>query len=63
MFIQFQDPLAGSLDRLTGFLVKEQAEVWEDHQASCRLLEWIAEMLERSAPRRVGVVPTEGLVV
>jgi hypothetical protein len=51
MFIQFQDTLAGSLNRLMGFLVKEQAEAQEDHQASFRLLERIAEMLERSLPR------------
>jgi hypothetical protein len=50
-FIQFQDTLTGSLDRLMGFLVKEQAEVRENHQVSFRLLEWIAEMLERSLPR------------
>jgi hypothetical protein len=59
-FIQFQDTLAGSLDRLTAFMVKEQAEVWEDRQASFRLLEWIMEMLERSSPRRAGVIPPEG---
>jgi hypothetical protein len=50
-FIQFQDTLAGSLDRLMGFLVKEQAEVQEDCLASFRLLEQIAETLERSSPR------------
>jgi hypothetical protein len=59
-FIQFQDTLAGSLDRLTGFLVKEQAEAQENHQASFRLLERIMETVERSSPRRAGVVPTEG---
>jgi hypothetical protein len=63
MFIQFQDTLTGSLDRLTGFLVKEQAEVREDHHASFKLLERIAEMLERSSPRQAGVVLTEGSVV
>jgi hypothetical protein len=57
-FIQFQDTLAESLDRLTVFMVKEQAEAQEDHQAAFRLLEWIVETLERSSPRRVGVVPT-----
>jgi hypothetical protein len=50
-FIQFQDTLAGSLNRLTMFMVKEQADVREDHQASFRLLERIAETLERSSPR------------
>jgi hypothetical protein len=56
-FIQFQDTLAESLDRLTAFMVKEQAEVQEDRQAAFRLLEQIAETLERSSPRRAGVVP------
>jgi hypothetical protein len=62
-FIQFQDTLVGSLNRLTGFLVKEQAEAWEDCQVSFRLLEWITETLERSLPRRAGVVPMEGPAV
>jgi hypothetical protein len=57
-FIQFQDTLAESLDRLTVFMVKEQAEAREDRQAAFRLLERIAETLERSSPRQVGVVPT-----
>jgi hypothetical protein len=46
MFIQFQDTLAGSLDRLTEFLVKEQAEAWEDHHVALGLLQrlvWVAE--------------------
>jgi hypothetical protein len=59
-FIQFQDTLAGSLDRLTVFMVKEQVEAREDYQVSFRLLERITEMLERSLPRRAGVVPMEG---
>jgi hypothetical protein len=59
-FIQFQDTLTGSLDRLMVFMVKEQAEAREDRQASFRLLEQIAEMLERLSPRRVGVIPMEG---
>jgi nitric oxide reductase activation protein len=57
-FIQFQDTLAESLNRLTAFMVKEQAEAQEDRQAAFRLLERIAETLERSSPRQVGVVPT-----
>jgi hypothetical protein len=61
-FIQFQITLAESLDRLMAFMVKEQAEVQDDRQASFRLLERIAEMLERSSPRRAGVVPMEGPV-
>jgi nitric oxide reductase activation protein len=57
MFIQFQDTLTESLDRLTAFMVKEQAEAREDRQAAFRLLERIAETLERLSPRQVGVVP------
>jgi hypothetical protein len=38
-FIQFQDILAGSLDRLTEFLVKEQAEVQEDRHVVLDLLQ------------------------
>jgi hypothetical protein len=56
-FIQFQDTLAESLDKLTVFMVKEQAEAWEDRQAAFRLLERIMETLERSSPRRAGVIP------
>jgi hypothetical protein len=62
-FIQFQDTLTGSLDRLTGFLVKEQAEAQENHQASLRLLEQITETVDRLSPRRAGVVPMEGSAV
>jgi hypothetical protein len=39
-------------------MVKEQAEAREDRQAAIRLLEQIAEMLERLSPRQAGVVPT-----
>jgi hypothetical protein len=63
MFIQFQDTLAGSLDRLMVFMVKKQAEAWEDRQVSFRLLEQIVEMLERSSPRQAGAILTEGPVV
>jgi hypothetical protein len=45
-FIQFQDTLTGSLNRLMEFLVKEQAEVWENSQAALGLLQrlvWAAE--------------------
>jgi hypothetical protein len=38
-FIQFQDTLTGSLNRLTEFLVKEQAEVREDHHVALGLLQ------------------------
>jgi hypothetical protein len=38
-FIQFQDTLAGSLDRLTEFLVKEQAEARENCHVALDLLQ------------------------
>jgi hypothetical protein len=46
MFIQFQDTLAGSLDRLTEFLVKEQAEAWKDHHAALGLLQRLVRVAE-----------------
>jgi hypothetical protein len=49
-----------SLDRMTEVLVKEQAAAQRDRFASFKLLKWIVEALERSSPRQVGVVPTEG---
>jgi hypothetical protein len=44
-------------------LVKEQAAVQRDWFVSFKLLEWIAEALERLSARQAGVVPTEGLAV
>jgi hypothetical protein len=44
---------------MTEVLVKEQAAAQRDRFASFRLLERIAEALERSSPRQAGVVPTE----
>jgi hypothetical protein len=41
-------------------LVREQAAVQRDRFASFRLLEQIAEMLERSSPQQAGVVLMEG---
>jgi hypothetical protein len=41
-------------------LVRGQAVVQRDCFVSFRLLEWIAEVLERSLPWQVGVVPMEG---
>jgi hypothetical protein len=41
-------------------LVKEQAAAQRDRLASFKLLEWIAEVLERSSPRQAGVIPMEG---
>jgi hypothetical protein len=38
-FIQFQDTLTGSLDRLTEFLVKEQAEAQENRHVALDLLQ------------------------
>jgi hypothetical protein len=46
---------------MTEVLVKEQAAVQRDRFASSKLLEQIAEALERSSPRQAGVIPTEGL--
>jgi hypothetical protein len=51
------------LDRMTEVLVKEQAAAQRDQFASFKLLERIVEALERSSPRQVGVVPTEGPAV
>jgi hypothetical protein len=59
-FIRFPEQITTSLDRMTEVLVNEQAAVQRDRFASFRLLEWIAEALERSSPRQAGVVPTEG---
>jgi hypothetical protein len=59
-FIQFHEHIATSLDRMTEVLVKEQAAAQRDRFASFKLLKWIAEALERSSPRQVGAVPTEG---
>jgi hypothetical protein len=44
---------------MTEVLVKEQAAAQRDRFASFKLLEWIAEALERSSPRQAGVIPTE----
>jgi hypothetical protein len=59
-FIRFHEHIAMSLDRMTEVLVKEQAAAQRDRLASFKLLEQIAEALERSSPRQAGVVPTEG---
>jgi hypothetical protein len=44
---------------MTEVLVKEQAAAQRDRFASFKLLEWIAEALERSSLRQAGVIPTE----
>jgi hypothetical protein len=59
-FIWFHEQIVTSLDRMTEVLVKEQAAAQRDRFASFRLLERIAEALERSSPRQAGVVPMEG---
>jgi hypothetical protein len=59
-FIRFHEQITTSLDRMTEVLVKEQAAAQRDRFVSFRLLEQIAEALERSSPRQVGVVPMEG---
>jgi hypothetical protein len=61
-FIWFHEQIATSLDRMTEVLVKEQAAVQRDQVASFKLLEQIAEVLERSSPQQAGVVPMEGPV-
>jgi hypothetical protein len=59
-FIRFHEHIATSLDRMTEVLVKEQAAAQRDRFAAFKLLQRIAEALERSSPRQAGVVPTEG---
>jgi hypothetical protein len=59
-FIRFHEQIATSLDRMTEVLVKEQPAAQRDWFTSFKLLERIAEALERSSPRQAGVVPTEG---
>jgi hypothetical protein len=55
-FIQFQDTLAGSLDRLTEFLVKEQAEAWEDHYAVLDLLQQLIRVAEGAPSRQTETI-------
>jgi hypothetical protein len=62
-FIRFHEHIATRLDRMMEVLVKEQAAAQRDRFASFRLLERIAEALERSSPRQAGVVPAEGPAV
>jgi hypothetical protein len=56
MFIQFQDTLAGSLNRLMGFLVKEQAEAQEGHHAVLNLLQQLVQVVERAPSRQTETV-------
>jgi hypothetical protein len=61
-FIRFHEHIATSLDRITKVLVKEQV-AQRDRFMAFKLLERIAEVLERSSPRQAGVVLMEGLAV
>jgi hypothetical protein len=56
-FIQFQDTLMGSLDRLTRFLVKEQAEAQEDRHASLDLLQRLVRAAKGAPSRQTETVP------
>jgi hypothetical protein len=60
-FIRFHKQIATSLDRMMEVLVKEQAAAQRNRFASFKLLEQIAEALDRSSPRQAGVVLMEGL--
>jgi hypothetical protein len=55
-FIQFQDTLAESLDRLTEFLVKEQAEAREDCHAALGLLQRLVQVAEGAPSRKIETV-------
>jgi hypothetical protein len=55
-FIQFQDTLTGSLDRLMGFLVKEQAQAQEDHHAVLDLLQQLVQVVEGVPSRQMETV-------
>jgi hypothetical protein len=57
-FIWFHEQIVTSLNRMMEVLVREQAAAQRDRFASFRLLEWIAEALERSLPWQAGVVLT-----
>jgi hypothetical protein len=51
-FIWFHEQISGSIDRMAQVLMKEQVVVQQDRFAAFKLLEWIAEALERSSPRQ-----------
>jgi hypothetical protein len=45
-FVRFHEKIAGSIDRLTDVLMREQAETWEDRHSALSMLErliWAAE--------------------
>jgi hypothetical protein len=60
MFIQFQDTLAGSLDRLMEFLVKEQAEVWEDRHVVLDLLQRLVQVAEGARQTEIVLATAAG---
>jgi hypothetical protein len=55
--IQFQDTLAGSLDRLMEFIVKEQAKAQENHCAVQDLLQQLVRAAEGAPSRQTETVP------
>jgi hypothetical protein len=57
MFIHFHDKISGSLDKLTEFLVKEQAEAREDRHAVLGLLQWLV-VAEGAPSRQTGSDPS-----
>jgi hypothetical protein len=56
-FIQFHDTISGSLDKLTEFLVKEQAEAREDRHAVLGLLQRLVAAAEGAPSRQTEIVP------
>jgi hypothetical protein len=56
-FIQFHDTISGSLDTLTEFLVKEQAEVREDRHAVLGLLQRLIVAAEGAPSRQTEIIP------
>jgi hypothetical protein len=55
--VQFQDTLAGSLNRLTEFMVKEQAEARENRRAVRDLLQRLVRAAEGASSRQTETVP------
>jgi hypothetical protein len=56
-FIQFQDRIAGSIDRLTVFLVKEQAGAREDCHSTLNLLQRLVWAVEGEPLMQAETVP------
>jgi hypothetical protein len=55
-FIQFHDTISGSLDKLTEFLVKEQAETQEDRHVVLGLLQRLVVVVEGAPLRQTEIV-------